>query len=87
MERIEIEDEKLVAAVAELAEARGIDPWEMVLQILREHLGLKPVRYRSHWRGEGRGQAWRKWIAEEVWELRRQGFVCRFAENHRTEAK
>lgn len=87
MERIEIEDETLVAAVEELAEARGIEPWEMVQQIVREELGLKPVRYRSHWRGDGRGQAWRKWLAEEVRELRRKGVVCRFAENHRTEAK
>lgn len=60
---------------------------ELIIEVVRENLGLQPVRYRARWRGEGRGQAWRKWLAEEVRELRRNGVVCRFAENYRTEVK
>lgn len=78
---------------AERAEFRAICSREgktvrdAIIEIVHEALGVQPVRYRARWRGDGRGQAWRNWLALEVWELRRKGVVCRFAENNRTEAK
>lgn len=70
-----------------ICKREGRNVRDAIIEVVREHLGVKPVRYRARWRGDGRGQAWRRWLAEEVRELRRQGFVCRFAENHRTDGK